>query len=113
MPPFQTSGGDMTLGGYLLSVGGGSVLMGACYALGKFNYSVAWIGVFVFLKFLKSKLWRNRESRLLALRQTALREREVIMAQLKDLPAWVQFPDTERVEWLNKVSYDTFLAYAQ
>lgn len=27
------------------------------------------------------------------------------MAQLKDLPAWVQFPDTERVEWLNKVIY--------
>lgn len=25
------------------------------------------------------------------------------MAQLQDLPAWVQFPDTERVEWLNKV----------
>uniref|UniRef100_A0A1I7TLX6 SMP-LTD domain-containing protein n=1 Tax=Caenorhabditis tropicalis TaxID=1561998 RepID=A0A1I7TLX6_9PELO len=25
------------------------------------------------------------------------------MAQLQDLPAWVQFPDTERVEWMNKV----------
>lgn len=29
------------------------------------------------------------------------------MAQLQDLPAWVQFPDTERVEWMNKVR--TFL----
>lgn len=33
------------------------------------------------------------------------KEREVIMAQLQDLPAWVQFPDTERVEWINKVGY--------
>ncbi|KAK5964928.1 Extended synaptotagmin-2 [Trichostrongylus colubriformis] len=40
---------------------------------------------------------------LLALRATATREREVITAQLQDLPAWVRFPDTERVEWLNKV----------
>ncbi|VDK79854.1 unnamed protein product [Onchocerca ochengi] len=48
-------------------------------------------------------MWRQREKRLLSLRQTALKEREVILAQLQDLPAWVQFPDTERVEWLNKV----------
>uniref|UniRef100_A0A1I7W1K8 C2 domain-containing protein n=1 Tax=Loa loa TaxID=7209 RepID=A0A1I7W1K8_LOALO len=48
-------------------------------------------------------MWRRREKRLLGLRQAALKEREVILAQLQDLPAWVQFPDTERVEWLNKV----------
>ncbi|VDM12278.1 unnamed protein product, partial [Wuchereria bancrofti] len=48
-------------------------------------------------------MWRKREKRLLGLRQAALKEREVILAQLQDLPAWVQFPDTERVEWLNKV----------
>ncbi|VDK74121.1 unnamed protein product [Litomosoides sigmodontis] len=48
-------------------------------------------------------MWRRREKRLLGLRQAALREREVILAQLQDLPAWVQFPDIERVEWLNKV----------
>lgn len=30
---------------------------------------------------------------------------QVILAQLQDLPAWVQFPDTERVEWLNKVCF--------
>ncbi|PAV87276.1 hypothetical protein WR25_01388 isoform B [Diploscapter pachys] len=40
---------------------------------------------------------------LLALRATATREREVIMTMMHELPAWVQFPDTERVEWINKV----------
>ncbi|EPB72803.1 C2 domain protein [Ancylostoma ceylanicum] len=42
-------------------------------------------------------------STLIGLRATATRERDVVMAQLQDLPAWVQFPDTERVEWMNKV----------
>ena len=27
---------------------------------------------------------------------------EVILARVKDLPAWVFFPDFERVEWLNR-----------
>ncbi|VDK38589.1 unnamed protein product [Gongylonema pulchrum] len=34
---------------------------------------------------------------------TPRKRSSVILAQLQDLPAWVQFPDTERVEWLNKV----------
>ncbi|VDN02827.1 unnamed protein product [Thelazia callipaeda] len=75
----------------------------SCYLLGSQQFSFGWILVFVALHGLKSHMWRKREKRLMALRQTALKEREVILAQLQDLPAWVQFPDTERVEWLNKV----------
>ncbi len=44
-----------------------------------------------------------REKRQTALQLLALKEKEQVMAQLQDLPAWVQFPDTERVEWINKV----------
>ncbi|CAD6188572.1 unnamed protein product [Caenorhabditis auriculariae] len=51
----------------------------------------------------KTYLWKKKERRLLALRVAAIREKEVVMAHLQDLPAWVQFPDTERVEWINKV----------
>lgn len=72
---------------------GGASLMTMCYLLGRFGYSSMWIGVFVLLNYLKSRMWRQREKRLLALRQTAMQEREVIIAQLQDLPAWVQVND--------------------
>ena len=88
---------------YVLPLIAGGVLMTTCWGMGRWGWSVGWIGLFVALNFVKSKLWRHRQKRVLALRQTAMREREVIMAQLQDLPAWVQFPDTERVEWINKV----------
>uniref|UniRef100_A0AC34F5D6 Extended synaptotagmin-2 n=1 Tax=Panagrolaimus sp. ES5 TaxID=591445 RepID=A0AC34F5D6_9BILA len=48
----------------------------------------------------------KRENKRLRLRQFISQEREAIMAkfaQTEDLPAWVQFPDTERIEWVNKV----------
>ncbi|VDM46253.1 unnamed protein product [Toxocara canis] len=88
---------------YVVPISGGLTLMGACYYLGHNNYSFFWILLLVLLNVIKSYMWRRREKRLIALRQTAVKEREVIMAQLQDLPAWVQFPDTERVEWINKV----------
>lgn len=55
---------------------------------------------------MKTYLFVQREQRRMRARALILRERESIMAQfakLEDLPAWVQFPDTERIEWVNKV----------
>uniref|UniRef100_A0A0R3RWY1 C2 domain-containing protein n=1 Tax=Elaeophora elaphi TaxID=1147741 RepID=A0A0R3RWY1_9BILA len=75
----------------------------SCFLIGYYQFSFGWILILVVLHGLRSHMWRQREKRLLGLRQAALKEREVILAQLQDLPAWVQFPDTERVEWLNKV----------
>ncbi|KHN78918.1 Extended synaptotagmin-2 [Toxocara canis] len=94
---------EMAWQSYVVPISGGLTLMGACYYLGHNNYSFFWILLLVLLNVIKSYMWRRREKRLIALRQTAVKEREVIMAQLQDLPAWVQFPDTERVEWINKV----------
>ncbi|MFH4975035.1 hypothetical protein AB6A40_001744 [Gnathostoma spinigerum] len=88
---------------YAVPFCGSLVLMGSCYYLGRNEYSFFWILLLVFFNILKSWMWKKRERRLLALRETATREREVIMTQLQDLPAWVRFPDTERVEWINKV----------
>jgi Ca2+-dependent lipid-binding protein len=93
----------MALSSYVLPVAAGAVLMTTCWGLGRFGFSIGWIWIFVGLNFIKTKLWKSRQKRVLALRQAATREREVIMTQLQDLPAWVQFPDTERVEWMNKV----------
>lgn len=30
-------------------------------------------------------------------------DKDVILARLNDLPAWVFFPDVERCEWLNRI----------
>ncbi|CAB3402497.1 unnamed protein product [Caenorhabditis bovis] len=88
---------------YIVPLLGSAVISTLTYFLGKWDCSILWIIFIVVVSVIKSYLWRKRERRLLSLRATALREREVILAQLQDLPAWVQFPDTERVEWLNKV----------
>ncbi|CAI5446597.1 unnamed protein product [Caenorhabditis angaria] len=88
---------------YVVPIVGSAFLSTFTYFLGKWDYSFLWILLIVIISVTKSYLWRKRERRLMSLRSTALREREVILAQLQDLPAWVQFPDTERVEWINKV----------
>ncbi|VDM59539.1 unnamed protein product [Angiostrongylus costaricensis] len=88
---------------YVAPVVGSAFVSTLAFLLGALGCSFIWIGLIVVLNVTKSYLWKKRERRLLALRATATREREVVMAQLQDLPAWVQFPDTERVEWLNKV----------
>ncbi|KAH7731441.1 C2 domain-containing protein [Aphelenchoides avenae] len=80
--------------------------MVACWCVGNFNFSFLWICLFTGLYILKTYMWVQREQRRMRARALILRERESIMAQfakLEDLPAWVQFPDTERIEWVNKV----------
>ncbi|CAJ0931463.1 unnamed protein product, partial [Mesorhabditis belari] len=88
---------------YVFPVVGSIFISALSFSLGKFGYSFVWILIICSMHIVKSYLWKQRERRLMSLQATALREREVIYAQLQDLPAWVQFPDTERVEWLNKV----------
>lgn len=94
---------DMSWQSYTVPVGGALIVTGLCYWLGRSDYSPFWILFLAFLSGLKSYMWKKRETRLISLRQAALKEREVITAQFQDLPAWVNFPDTERVEWINKV----------
>ncbi|GMS89252.1 hypothetical protein PENTCL1PPCAC_11427 [Pristionchus entomophagus] len=87
----------------VVPLGGSVIVCAVCYFLGRNEYSFFWLLVIVIFNVVKSYLWKKRETRLASLRAARTREREVISAQLADLPAWVQFPDTERVEWLNKV----------
>lgn len=48
-----------------------------CYLFGYYQFSFGWIFILVTLHVLKSHMWRQREKRLLGLRQAALKEREV------------------------------------
>lgn len=35
-------------------------------------------------------------------------EKDALEYRIDDLPSWVLFPDVDRAEWLNKVSYSTY-----
>ncbi|KAK6741216.1 hypothetical protein RB195_009214 [Necator americanus] len=98
-----TSEDDMGWPSYVVPVVGSAIVSTLAFLLGSLGYSYLWIIIIIALSVTKSYLWKKREKKLLGLRATAIRERDVVMAQLQDLPAWVQFPDTERVEWMNKV----------
>ncbi|ETN69472.1 C2 domain protein [Necator americanus] len=92
---------------YVVPVVGSAIVSTLAFLLGSLGYSYLWIIIIIALSVTKSYLWKKREKKLLGLRATAIRERDVVMAQLQDLPAWVQFPDTERVEWMNKHHKET------
>lgn len=88
---------------YVWPVVGAGLLMYVCYFCGHWNCSSWWIVLLVLLHLLSSLFWKGRQKRVIALQQAALFEKETVLDQLRDLPAWVHFPDTERVEWINKV----------
>jgi Ca2+-dependent lipid-binding protein len=91
---------------YIVPISCSVALMALCWAVGYFHLSFLWIILFSILYVLKQHMWMKRENHRLRLRQIISQEREAIMAQFVqqgDLPAWVQFPDTERIEWVNKV----------
>ncbi|KAL3078792.1 hypothetical protein niasHS_014574 [Heterodera schachtii] len=97
---------EMTWPNFLLPVFLSSVLMCACWAVGHFQLSFLWIVLFTVLYVLKTHSWIRREQHRMSMRSMIMREREMVMAQysrVDDLPAWVQFPDIERIEWVNKI----------
>lgn len=96
----------MTWQNYTVPVIFSIILMTLCWAVGYYDLSFLWIILFSALYVLKTHMVMKRENKRLRMRQVITQEREAILAQftnLDDLPAWVQFPDTERIEWVNKV----------
>ncbi|KAG9274714.1 extended synaptotagmin-2 [Astyanax mexicanus] len=72
------------------------VLVFPVYALGYLELSACWLLLGLALLF----VWRKRRARRSARLQRELESRE--WGEHEDMPAWVHFPDVERVEWLNK-----------
>ncbi|KRY89878.1 Protein CLEC16A [Trichinella pseudospiralis] len=93
---------------YETSSVGSTLLVLSCWAIGRTDCSIFWIFALLGLVLLRSHLLRQRSRRIRAHQVTALQEKEVIVTQLKDLPTWVQFPDVERVEWINRVIAQTW-----
>lgn len=80
------------------------VTVGIIYFVGYMGWSVAWLITPVILSVAREQ-WRTKnETRRNVAKASALAsDKEVILARLGDLPAWVFFPDVERCEWLNRI----------
>ncbi|CAD5213567.1 unnamed protein product [Bursaphelenchus okinawaensis] len=81
------------------------VLMLACWSIGYYGFSVIWIGILTLLYFIKTRMWVTRQEARLNMRKQILRERGLIGvgSTSDELPSWIRFPDTERIEWVNQV----------
>lgn len=79
-------------------------VVGIVYFAGYMQWSVAWFIGPVILFVLRDQWKKSSDTRRAIAKEVALSsEKDVILARLNDLPAWVFFPDIERAEWLNRI----------
>lgn len=84
-------------------------VVGAVYLVGYMGWSVAWLITPVVFAVTR-EYWRKKADlrRGIAKASAMANEKDVILARIDDLPAWVYFPDVERCEWINRVSFGMF-----
>ncbi|KAI4465022.1 extended synaptotagmin-like protein 2 isoform c [Holotrichia oblita] len=79
-------------------------VVGAIYLAGYMHWSVAWFITPVLLLVVRDQMRQDADRRRDIAKVSALtNEKDVILARINDLPAWVYFPDVERAEWLNTI----------
>ncbi|XP_037812087.1 extended synaptotagmin-2-A isoform X3 [Lucilia sericata] len=79
-------------------------IVGSIYAVGYMGWSVAWLIAPVILSVARDRFRKTTEhKRNIAKASAMASEKEVILARIDELPAWVYFPDVERCEWVNKI----------
>ncbi|XP_074070967.1 extended synaptotagmin-3 isoform X2 [Macrotis lagotis] len=80
------------------------------YLAGYLGLSLSWLilGAFLWMWWRKNRRWKH--SRLAAAFEFLDNERKFIGQELREqqLPAWIHFPDVERVEWINKIISQTW-----
>lgn len=79
-------------------------IVGAVYLVGYMGWSVAWLITPIVLS-VSREYWHQTSElkRSIAKASATANEKDVILARISDLPAWVYFPDIERCEWINRV----------
>ncbi|XP_030571834.1 extended synaptotagmin-2 isoform X3 [Drosophila novamexicana] len=88
----------------LYSVGKKVAIVGSIYLVGYMGWSVAWLITPVILSVARDQLAKtSAKKRDIAKASALASEKDVILARIDELPAWVYFPDVERAEWLNKI----------
>ncbi|XP_037922299.1 extended synaptotagmin-2 isoform X1 [Hermetia illucens] len=79
-------------------------IFGSIYLIGYMGWSVAWlIGPIVFAVVRDQAKASTSRRRDIAKACATANEKDVIIAKIDELPAWVYFPDVERCEWVNKI----------
>ncbi|XP_066139999.1 extended synaptotagmin-2 isoform X1 [Euwallacea fornicatus] len=95
---------DFSILGILTSTLKKVSFIGVVYLAGYMQWSVAWLIGPLVLSVIREHWKQSRDQRRNAAKLVALSsEKEVVLARLNDLPAWVFFPDIERAEWLNRI----------
>lgn len=79
-------------------------VVGVVYLVGYMNWSVAWLLCPLLLSVVRDQYRSQHDIRRAVAKASATaNDKDVILARLNDLPAWVFFPDVERCEWLNRI----------
>eukprot|EP00099_Drosophila_melanogaster_P028852 NP_733011.2 extended synaptotagmin-like protein 2, isoform B [Drosophila melanogaster] len=114
-PPTQTTNGnsivatksvsdDNSIFSVFYTLGKKVAIVGSIYLVGYMGWSVAWLIAPVILSVARDQLAKTSEKKRDIAKASALAsEKDVILARIDELPAWVYFPDVERCEWLNKI----------
>ncbi|XP_039492924.1 extended synaptotagmin-2 isoform X2 [Drosophila santomea] len=114
-PPTQTANGNTTVAtksvpddnsifSVFYTLGKKVAIVGSIYLVGYMGWSVAWLIAPVILSVARDQLAKTSERKRDVAKASALAsEKDVILARIDELPAWVYFPDVERCEWLNKI----------
>lgn len=132
-PKEKTSATTDSIFTILYSIAKKVSIVGAVYLVGYMNWSIAWLITPIVLAVTR-EYWHktNEVKREIAKASATANEKDVILARITDLPAWVcfywldfcskrrcfyhfypffgqvYFPDIERCEWVNRVSYLNF-----
>ncbi|RNA28150.1 extended synaptotagmin-2-like isoform X1, partial [Brachionus plicatilis] len=80
-----------------------SAVVFLAWLIGYFNFSYSWVLLCVFLYLLRERNSSARQTKAEVIKALGINERDAVLARLDEVPAWVYFPDKERVEWLNKI----------
>ncbi|CAH1720627.1 unnamed protein product [Chironomus riparius] len=81
-----------------------AAFVGIIYFVGKMDWSFAWLICPILLSVIRDQIRNQHNIRREVAKASALaNDKDVILARLNDLPAWVFFPDVERCEWLNRI----------
>ncbi|XP_037038533.1 extended synaptotagmin-2 isoform X3 [Bradysia coprophila] len=84
-------------------------IVGAIYFVGYMGWSMAWLITPIMFSVTREQ-WKKSSQlkRDISILSAISSERDVILAKITDLPAWVYFPDVERCEWVNRILHQVW-----
>ena len=78
-------------------------VVGGIWYMGYAQKSFSWLIIPVLAYVWNDKINSERFHKTMLGQELAKNEKRLILARMDELPSWVNFPDVERVEWLNRI----------